>query len=159
IRLSEPDSVALVRQALAAQEYWRVQGLRADVVILNDHAADYLDETHNLLKQLLQEPRWAGWVDKPGGIFLLRSDGMPEADRHLLAAVAVAVRRGDRGEMAAKWHRPARWLFEAPYLPIDPALASPEPAAEPVPFPPLLMPNGYGGFNTDGREYVVSLEG
>ena len=70
-----------MRQLLHAQEYWRVKGLRADVVILNEHPADYLDEVQRQLTRLLAGARWAGWHDKPGGMFLLRADGMPEADR------------------------------------------------------------------------------
>ena len=86
---------------LTAQEYWRVKGLRADVVILNEHPADYLDEMQNHLSHLVQEPPWAGWIDKPGGMFLLRADGMPEADRHLLAAVAASSFAGPRRSRAA----------------------------------------------------------
>ena len=59
-------SLPLVRQMLLAQEYWRVKGLRADVVILNEHPADYLDEMQNILTALLQEPRWAGWRGQAG---------------------------------------------------------------------------------------------
>ena len=44
---SDTESLPLVRQLLNAQEYWRVKGLRADVVILNEHPADYLDEVQN----------------------------------------------------------------------------------------------------------------
>jgi cyclic beta-1,2-glucan synthetase len=97
VRITDPESVPLVRHVLRAQEYWRVKGLRADIVILNDHPADYLDETQNLLTALVQEGRWSGWLDKPGGIFLLRSEGMPEAERRLLSAVAAVVLRGDLG--------------------------------------------------------------
>ncbi len=34
----------LVRQVLQAQEYWRLKGLSADVVIVNEHPVSYLDE-------------------------------------------------------------------------------------------------------------------
>ena len=71
----------LVRQVLLAQEYWRVKGLRADVVILNEHPADYLDEMQRpARRRCVQEPRWSGWKDKPGGVFLLRG-GRHERDR------------------------------------------------------------------------------
>ena len=88
VHVADTSAIALVRHLLHAQEYWRVKDLRADLVVLNDHPADYLDEVQAQLTSLLQEPRWSGWLDKPGGMFLLRSDGMPEADRHLLLAVA-----------------------------------------------------------------------
>ncbi|HYN07744.1 MAG TPA: glucoamylase family protein [Vicinamibacterales bacterium] len=157
VRVTESDAIPLVRQVLRAQEYWRVKGLRADVVILNEHPAEYLDETQDQLMRLVQEPRSAGWLQKPGGIFLLRTDGMPEADRRLLAAVARVVLRGDLGELSSQLHRDAPWLYDEHEAATH--ILRPEPASEPVPIPPLVMPNGIGGFTPDGREYVVVLEG
>jgi cellobiose phosphorylase len=159
IRITDTESLPLVRQVLRAQEYWRVNGLRADVVILNEHPAEYLDETHNMLTRLIQEPRWAGWIDKPAGIFLLRSDGMAEADRRLLAAVARVILRGDLGDLASQLHRPTPWLFAEHDVAPNVELTAPPPAAEPVAVPPLVMGNGVGGFTPDGREYVIVLEG
>ena len=46
VKVVEADDLALVRQVLQAQEYWRVKALAADVVVLNEHATDYLDEVH-----------------------------------------------------------------------------------------------------------------
>jgi cyclic beta-1,2-glucan synthetase len=157
--VTEASAVPLVRQILFAQEYWRIKGLRADVVILNEHPAEYLDEVHGLLSGLLQEPRWAGWKDRPGGMFLLRAEGMPEADRHLLFAVARVVLRGELGALAPQLERPAPWLFEEAAAAITREPGSPEPADTAVAVPALVMENGLGGFTTDGREYVVVLEG
>jgi cyclic beta-1,2-glucan synthetase len=160
VRLSEANAIPLVRQVLLAQEYWRVQDLRAEVVILNEHPADYLDEVQRLLTALLQEPRWAGWRDTAGGIFLLRSEGMPEADQHLLGAVARVVLRGELGALSPQLHRTAPWLYEATDASAPPQdRRLPNPADSSVPVPALLMDNGIGGFTTDGREYVVVLEG
>src|SRR5205823_11769967 len=38
------ENMPLVRQVLQAQEYWRLKGLTADVVIVNEHPVGYLDE-------------------------------------------------------------------------------------------------------------------
>ena len=81
VRVSDTAHLALVRQLLNAQAYWRVKGLRADLVILNEHPIDYLDEMQNLVTGLMLEPQWGGWIGKPGGAWLLRADGMAEADR------------------------------------------------------------------------------
>ena len=159
VRITDAASIPLVRQLLFAQEYWRVKHLRADVVILNEHPAEYLDETQEFLTRLVQEPRWAGWNNVPGGMFLLRADGMPDSDRHLLAAVARVVLRGDAGVLAAQLDRPAPWLYPAGDVAPDAPLPAPVPAATPVPIPPLLLDNGIGGFTPDGREYVVVLDG
>ena len=147
VRVGDAAALPLVRQLLNAQEYWRVKGLRADLVILNEHQTDYLDEMQHLLTQLVQESPWAGWFGKPGGMFLLRADGMPEADRQLLGAVARVVLPGDLGELASQLERPAPWLYDEHDMPrVGRRCPSPPPAAEPVPVPPLVMENGLGGF-------------
>src|SRR5439155_20512492 len=101
VRVVQDGDLSLVRQVLRAQEYWRLQGLSADVVILNEHPASYLDEMHEQLRGLLEKGTWAAWRERPGGVFLLRSDGMPEAERLLLLAVAAAVLSGDLAEQLA----------------------------------------------------------
>ena len=40
VRVVEEDDLPLVRQVLQAQEYWRLKGLSADVVILNEHPVE-----------------------------------------------------------------------------------------------------------------------
>jgi cellobiose phosphorylase len=159
VRVSETESVPLVRQALQAQEYWRVNGLRADVVIVNDHPAHHLDETQDMLARLVQEPRWASWIDKPGGVFLLRSDGMAGSDRRLLSAVARVILRGDLGNVRAQLNRSTPWVFAERDVPSTAEIVPMDAAAEPVTVPPMVMANGVGGFTPDGREYVVVLEG
>jgi cyclic beta-1,2-glucan synthetase len=158
LRVGEVDSLPLVRQLLNAQEFWRLKGLRADVVILNEHPADYLDEMQGLLLQLVQELPWAGWLGKPGGMFLLRADGMPDVDRRLLSAVARVVLIGELGDLASQLERPAPWLYDGHDVPRSAQLQGPK-AAPPLPAPPVVMDNGYGGFTPDGREYVVVLDG
>jgi cyclic beta-1,2-glucan synthetase len=156
VRVTEASGVSLVRQVLHAQEYWRIKGLRADLVILNDHPAEYLDEVQAMLTALVQEPRWAGWNDRHGGMFLLRSDGMPEADRYLLSAVARVVFRGDLGELGPQLDRPAPWLYVEGDIESSAELTPPEPAS--VSVPEVVMDNGLGGFAPDGREYVIVLD-
>ena len=159
LRVADAAALPLVRQVLDAQVYWRVKGLRADVVIVNEHGMDYLDEMQSLLASLVQAPSWAGWLGKPGGVFLLRADGMADADRHLLAAVARVFLPGDLGDLVSQLERPAPWLFAGHDVLRTAVLPAPEPASTPVPVPPLTMENGLGGFTGDGREYVVVLEG
>ena len=159
VRITTAESLPLVRQVLMAQEYWRVKGLAADVVILNEHPKEYLDETQDHLSRLMQEAPWVTRLDKPGGIFLRRADGMAEADRHLLSAAAAVVLPGDLGDLATQLERPAPWRFVGDDVPSTADLREPEPASTRIHVQPLLMENGLGGFSRDGREYVVVLDG
>jgi cyclic beta-1,2-glucan synthetase len=100
VRVGEEDALPLIRQSLEAQEYWRLKGLSADIVILNEHPASYRDETHEQIVKLLDDGPWHGWKDRPGGVYLLRGDFMPDADRTLLTSVARAVLHGNRGTLS-----------------------------------------------------------
>ena len=93
----EDQEGALVRHVLQAQEYWRLKGLSADVVILNDHPVSYLDEMQELLNGLLDNGPWRSWKQQPGGVFLLRGDQIGKAERTLFESVARAVLRGEHG--------------------------------------------------------------
>jgi len=159
VKVEESADVQLVREVLVAHEHWRLKGLRSDVVILNQHAASYREAIGEQLNQLIDGGPWSAWRAQPGGVFLLESDAMPEADRVLLETVAQAVLRGDRGTLRQQLDRPQE---EAPppvaVVPVDEALEA-EPPEAPIEAPHLLMGNGLGGFTRGGGEYVVVLDG
>jgi len=161
VRVVEDDDLPLVREVLQAQEYWRLKGLRADVVILNEHPVGYLDEMHGQLAALLDNGPWRAWNHQPGGAYLLRGDRMGEAERVLLAAVARAVLRGDRGDLSAQLeHAHAHWPEPEP--PDFVASRQPQPTQLPgtrLDLPALALANGLGGFSNGGRDYVVVLDG
>jgi cyclic beta-1,2-glucan synthetase len=159
VRVVADDDLPLVRQVLQAQEYWRLKGLSADVVILNEHPIGYLDEMHAALAALLDNGPWRTWKHRPGGAYLLRGDRMAESERILLAAVARAVLSGERGELAHQLDRPdLDWPEPAAFTPSRAAAPESTTHAE-VALPPLVLANGTGGFTADGREYVIVLEG
>ncbi len=91
VRVVEEDDLPLVRQVLQAQEYWRLKGLRADVVILNEHPVSYLDEMHAAAHGPPRQ-RSLEDVEAPAG------GGLPAARRPDAGGRArPARRRGPRG--------------------------------------------------------------
>jgi cyclic beta-1,2-glucan synthetase len=163
VRVVDGADLALVRQLLQAQEYWRLAGLAADLVILNEHPIGYLDEIHAALETVLDDGPWRSWKHRSGGAYLLRGERLSEAERTLLSSVAGAVLSGDQGDLSHQLARrdgtpptaePAAFVASRP--PEDDA--APPAAAEPE-VPPLVLDNGLGGFSADGREYVIQLDG
>jgi cyclic beta-1,2-glucan synthetase len=67
VRVIGSDDLALVRQVLQAQEYWRLKGLIADIVILNEHPVSYLDQVQAQLVALLDDGPWRAWKRRAGG--------------------------------------------------------------------------------------------
>jgi cyclic beta-1,2-glucan synthetase len=156
------NELGIVRQALEAQEYWRLKGLRADVVILNEHPTSYMDEVQSRLTAMLDEGPWRMWKHQPGGAFLLRTDTMGQAERTLFMAVANAVLDSSRGALRAQLIRPPMRPLASQGLP---ALAADHPAelppwpSMPVTVPALTLQSGFGGFTDEGRTYAIVLEG
>ncbi|HET9952641.1 MAG TPA: glucoamylase family protein [Candidatus Eisenbacteria bacterium] len=161
VRVLEGDDLSLVREVLRAQDYWRLKGLIADVVIVNEHPVGYRNEIHDRLGALLEGGPWGAWKDRAGGAFLLSGEGISEADRVLLQAVAPVVLTGELGGLLdhldhpyVEMARPAATEFgDFPAAPREPN------EEEDVDVPALKFWNGRGGFTTDGKEYVIVLNG
>ncbi len=156
VRITEPEGAALVRQVLMAQEHWRMKGMRSDVVILNEHPVDYRDEVDEQLRGVVEGGPWASWKARPGGVFMLRADGMPEVERTLLSAVARAVLSSDEGGLAQQLERGRPSAPRGLELPLA---DESEDGGNALEIPALTLGNGYGGFTREGREYVVVLSG
>ena len=167
IRVGENDALPLVRQVLEAQEYWRLKGLSADIVILNEHPASYLDETDERITNVLEDGPWRSWKDRPGGVYLLRADHVTEGARTLLLAVARAVLHGNRGTLANQIDRPyayaegrdGRDLVERRPPRASQAARASDRGPTQASVPSLMLFNGLGGFTADGKTYMVVLEG
>ena len=155
VRVVGDDDAPLVRQVLQAQEYWRLKGLSADVVILNEHPASYLDEMQAQLTDILNDGPWSTWLHRPGGAYLLRGDRMGRAERVLVEAVARAVLHGDRGDLRTQLARPESIQTPAPPL-IVTAPPNRHPGGTPA-MPPMTLTDGRSGFTNDGRSYAVAL--
>jgi cyclic beta-1,2-glucan synthetase len=160
VRVLQDDALPLLQRVLQAQEYWRLKSLAVDVVILNEQAIGYRDEVHELIEELLTSGSWAAWRDRPGGVFLLRADGLGEPGRLLLAAAARAILSTDKGDLAAQLDAPVPEV-ELPevFAPRRSAGSAAGSDVAPAPdVPPLALANGLGGFADEGREYVIVLD-
>ena len=158
VRVDGDEDVRLVRHVLQAQEYWRLKGLTADVVIVNEHPIGYLDEVQAQLIAVLENGPWSAWQQRPGGAYLLRADRMGRAERTLLETVARAVLRGGAGDLRTQLDRPhvvrpAPARFE-PTLEARASVATPETET-----PAMTLGNGLGGFTDGGRTYAIVLDG
>ncbi|HEX5042981.1 MAG TPA: glucoamylase family protein [Candidatus Polarisedimenticolaceae bacterium] len=159
VRIDEPEEKEIVRQLLRAHEYWNIKGLAVDLVILNERGSSYVQDLQSALESLVRVSQAGlrhGAHDPHGAVFLLRADLLSREDRDLLQAVARAVLVARRGSLASQVTRVRQSAAERPLAP----LRSPPPAAaEPSPITRgLEFFNGLGGFDQDGREYVIVLE-
>ncbi|MBA3768015.1 MAG: hypothetical protein H0W99_13740, partial [Acidobacteria bacterium] len=155
VRINRSEDLNTVRQLLRGHEYLRLKGLSIDLVILNDHPPSYAQELQEELLSLVRASGSAALQDKPGGVYLRRSEHLPEADKILLHAVARVVIVPERGELSEQLvRRMPEDALPPVFTPRAPSRTYPEPT---VATPDLMFFNGLGGFSHGGREYVTIL--
>ncbi len=157
VRLERTEDLALARQTLEAQEYWRLKGLAADLVLLNEHPEGYRKELHDLLTELVERGPWAPHAGKKGGVFLLRGDLLSPDEQRGLLVYARAVLRGADGDLALQLDRPGAVGRRAAASAGRTAGAGDRRPLQPL--PRLEMANGFGGFGEGGRTYEIVLDG
>lgn len=155
LRLEREEHVSMARQLVRAHQYLRSKGLQFDLVVLNDHPTDYAGTLQDSLEMAVRTSGAQALLDKPGGIFIRRSDMIPEDERILLHAVARVVIVSERGSLEEQQAR--RPIEETLPPPFQPRLG-PQPHVEPLLAPPkVAFFNGLGGFAHGGREYVATF--
>ena len=155
MRVADTNRVDLVKQVLCAHAYWREKGLEADLVILNEDFSGYRQVLHEQILALISAYGAAERIDKPGGIFLRRSEQLKEEDRVLLQTVARVILTDTTETLADQVGRQPQAERKVPlFTPTRPAL----PISQTTPADrERIFFNGLGGFTPDGREYVITL--
>ena len=156
LRIGNLNRIDLVKQVLQAHAYWRMKGLRADLVIVNEDFSGYRALMQDQIMGLINSGADAQLLDRPGGVFVRRAEELSEDERVLLQTVARILFIDNVDTLVEQVERrvsPERVSDRlVPLLPPVMELARPLPARE------RIFSNGVGGFTPDGREYVIMLE-
>ncbi|HEX7720121.1 MAG TPA: cyclic beta 1-2 glucan synthetase, partial [Woeseiaceae bacterium] len=156
LQIGDINRVDLVKQVLQAHAYWRMKGLAADLLIVNEDFSGYRAELQDRIMGLIATGPDAQMVDKPGGVFVRRAEELTEDERVLLQTVARIVFRDTADSLIEQENAPTSAGRTS-----DRLEASSQPVAGPV-YPlaarERILSNGLGGFTPDGHEYVITLE-
>jgi cyclic beta-1,2-glucan synthetase len=149
----------LLLEALQAYIFWRNRKIKVNLVILNDQDTGYNMELHNQVIRLMVHLGADTWLNQRDGIFFLRSDQIPAGDLLLLETIAGAILDPQKGSLAEQ----AKRLLVAPvHLPKFTSTFPSKEEAEPTPSlahpEGLQFNNGLGGFDANGKEYLIYLE-
>lgn len=154
VAIGEERDLALVRQMLCAHSYWRMHGLSADLVILNEESYGYEQPLRQKLEHLIQSHSSVAGINCSGGVYLLCAGLIPDEDQALLRAVACVVMVAARGALSQQLGVPP----EAPELPGRlPTRRITRDVSAALPFLELAYFNSLGGFTPNGREYAIYL--
>ena len=166
LRIDDMEDFDVVGQMLRAHEFLREKLLAADLVILNERTSSYVQDLQNAIEAAARSvPSTRREGALAGAIYALRTDVIGEDGRALLLATARVVLVARRGDLAQQLVRLGYFPAPLAALPAVAALSAPIEVAARA-FAPtsgsapkgLEFFNGVGGFDDDGREYVVSLD-
>ncbi|MBY0503752.1 MAG: cyclic beta 1-2 glucan synthetase [Bryobacteraceae bacterium] len=156
LTLADSRSLSLARETLLAHTFWRLRGLKVDLVILNQEAPSYDQPFRHQLRRLVESHTVHTGIDIPGGVFLRDWHTIPEGHRTLLLAASHATLSGTRGTLAQQLALANDAPPNSPLL--QPLASTKTGAAGQLPFLELPYFNGLGGFTADGREYAIYLD-
>ncbi len=146
----------IVRQSLIAHNFWRLRGLKVDLVILNEEEVSYDRPIRDQINRILEAYAERSEIDKPGGVFLRNKDDLSREDLTLLLCSARALLIAARGTFRQQLVSPLPATTYPANLP--PKRKVPEALSKPLPFLELSHFNGLGGFSPDGKTYAIYLD-
>ena len=154
VRIADQKDIATIRKLLRCHEYLRLRGLIYDFIILNEDKTTYFQGLQEELQQQIRSTGSQSWLNKSGGVFILRSDLTPGpviANIHSVARISLSADEPLKEQINRK-------VIEEKYPPL--LVFSTEASADDQPQTPIVdldFFNGTGGFSKDGREYVIAL--
>jgi cellobiose phosphorylase len=147
--------VDLVKQLLVGHAFWGLRGLKADLVILNEEAAGYMQPLQEQLQSLIYAYSFRGQIDVPGGVFLRNTANIPVDELNMILSAARAVLVAARDSLRQQLVSPKQRVASQPKLVINEKIR--EEPSRPLPFLELALFNGLGGYSSDGSSYIIYL--
>lgn len=84
------DGISTLRELFAAHRYWRHRGLEVDLVVVNAHPYDYLQELRDAITDAMVPANDRSLIDQRGGVFPRRRDAFRDDDYLMLSATSRA---------------------------------------------------------------------
>ena len=159
LRMAKQEDLRLVSQLLRAQEYWRMKQLPVDIVILNEKGASYAQELQVSMESMVRAAQAFSAQQEQaerGGAYIVRADLITDNERTLLLSAARVVLEGGQGSLAEQMQPRPDSDIDAPFSWLERDVRAPQ-GAPAGPAPQLTLFNGLGGFDQNGREYVIVL--
>jgi len=86
--IDSTDGLPTLRELFCAHRYWSRRGVIVDLVIVNGHPADYLQELRNAIDEAMIVSNDAALIEQPGGVFLRRREQFLPREYLMLSAIA-----------------------------------------------------------------------
>ncbi len=160
VRIDDSEDIEMVHQLLNAFVYWETKRLVVDLVILNDRMSSYVQDLQLAIEALVRKINLIKPTDATENlsqVYMLRADLVSADALRVLPTVARVVLYARRGSLSLQLARlgESREIKPSQKSPRPPLYASPKTAV--LDTKSLEFFNSFGGFSSDGTEYVTHL--
>lgn len=160
--VNDKEQMELVFKLLKAHEFWRMRGLKVDLVFLADDESGYVQPLQDSIREAVFASHARDMLNRTGGVYLLNANLMAEEEKALLYAAARLVLQGDAGPVHEQllWKKTKTSVPRLTKVTVNRGEAGQEfqlVATPKINFSQLLFYNGTGGFSKDGKEYIIYL--
>ncbi len=157
LKIGDRSYLDLARQLLRAHAYWRMMGLKADLVIWNEDRSGYRQQLQDEIMGLISISTETSIQGRPGGVFVIHADQISLEAGILIQATACAIFTDDRGPFEEQLERKDRLFGAVPLLKPEKTVLVENYKAVESSGQDLIFFNGLGGFTQDGREYIIRI--
>ncbi len=154
--VNEPGDVDMVEWVLKGHEYWRMKGLQVDLLILADREEGYSQPVQDMVRDIVAASHAGEMLDKKGGVFIRNTSTLDKEQVVLFYTAAQLVIKDSVEALMQQLKELGSAGADRPET-VSGAGAAPVQACHTESCGELLFFNGLGGFESDGREYVVRL--
>jgi cellobiose phosphorylase len=163
LRVQSEDNIGLIRQLINAHTYWRLKGIKADLVIWNENFGSYRQDLHEQIQSLIALANSVSINQQYGGIYLRSADQIPMEDRILMQTVARIIIDDQLGTLEEQISASQKAKLLPPDLEKTSLVGTRQEKS--IISTRKLLPeglvynNGIGGFTKDGKEYIIRTSG
>jgi len=157
-RINDVKQIDELKNVVLAYEYMRKNGIRPDLVILNEEEASYLQTLHQKIEEVITGRRIYYPNSGTPNVYILKSTQMSQEEINLLLAVARIVitpknRIFSRRTKKLLMEEKPEIIPQNEYQKLCEINKERNEKIEEE----LLYFNGFGGFSKDGSEYIIRL--
>lgn len=164
VQLDDPQQIDLIREVLQVHKFLRSRRFKMDLVIINCQQTDYGAELNGLLYRLVSKMNGEEQLNQRGGVYILYGDQMPSEEYTLLQTAARIMLDGSMGSLGDQipgYSLPVHHLPEFTPTRSIGENCNNDPFFEDISTTKshdLKFENGFGGFSSDGKEYIINWD-
>lgn len=163
LEIKNDDDLDTVRFVLKMHNYFRIQGLKTDLIIYNDEEDSYDKPLQNSINQIISSTASRDMINKQGGIFIHNKATMLSEIRDFLIGIASIYIDSEKGIELRNLNKLDRknidkeLLEDGDKILLEKNLEDTKAHLESLEELDLDFFNGYGGFDKKDYSYVIKL--